>query len=369
MTEREARIAFNMVAEVGAMKLAALVERWGSAAEAYERYPVSKKKDWRGEEPDLSRELKRAEKLGVAILTEEDDGYPAMLRTIASPPLALYVVGNVKALSAAGAAIVGTRRATPYGIDSAQSIAFGLAKAGWAVFSGLALGIDAAAHRGAIDAKGVTVGVLGGAIDKFYPSANRALARQIVDSGGAVASEFPFGRSPDAQTFPQRNRIVSGLSRGVVAVECSIKSGTLITVNRALEQGRPVMAVPGRIDAPTSAGCLKLIREGARLVTCADDVIEEMAEAGSPPSAAPRLAAARPAAAPRPAAKSAAAPQPKISLEESMVLRALPDGDDVQLDSLVRAVKMPVAKLNTLLVQLRLKRKVKFLPGNRVART
>ena len=365
MTEREARIAFNMVAEIGAVKLSAMIERWGSAAEAYERFPVSKKKDWHGEEPDLGRELKRAAKMGVTILTEEDADYPAALRAIASPPLAIYVVGDVRSLGRAGVAIVGTRRATPYGIDSAESIAFGLAKAGWAVFSGLALGIDAAAHRGALAAKGVTVGVLGGALDKFYPSANRALARQIVDSGGAVVSEFPFGRGPDGQTFPQRNRIVSGLSRGVLAVECSIKSGTLITVNRALEQGRPVMAVPGRIDAPTSAGCLKLIREGARLVTCADDVIEEVAS--QTPQTSSRSAKKGTSASPAVAPRKESAPSVKVSLEEAMVLKALPDGDDIHVDSLVRAVKLPVAKVNALLVQLRLKRKVKFLPGNRVA--
>ena len=371
VTEREARIAFNMVAEVGAVKLAGMIERWGSAAQAYERFPVSKKKDWHGDVPDLARELKRAERMGVKILTEEDDDYPASLRAIASPPLAIYVVGDVKALSKRGVAIVGTRRATAYGVDSAEGIAFGLAKAGWAVFSGLALGIDAAAHRGALAAKGVTVGILGGALDKFYPSANRELARKMADSGGAVVSEFPFGRPPDAQTFPQRNRVVSGLALGVVAVECSIKSGTLITVNRALEQGRTVMAVPGRIDAPTSAGCLKLIREGARLVTCADDVIEDVAgdvdAKASRPAARPAPAGGGNVRQPTKTARQEILPAAAVTLEESMVLKALPEGDDVHVDSLVRACKLPVAKVNSLLVQLRLKRRIKFLPGNRVA--
>ena len=261
MTEREARIAFNMIPTVGAVTFARLVrETEGDAAAAWEFYP--NKLDWEGKTPDWEREIARAEKMKIKIVTEADAEYPQQLRNIPSPPLALYVAGSVEALSKSAVALVGTRHSTEYGRDVAERFAFGLAKRGWCVVSGLARGIDAYAHRGALAAEGVTVGVLGGALDMFYPNENRALAREMVEKGGCVASEFPFGRAPDVQTFPQRNRIVSGLAKGVVAVECPIHSGTLITCTRAVDQGRAVMAVPGRIDWRTSEGCHHLIREG-----------------------------------------------------------------------------------------------------------
>ncbi len=373
MTEREARIAFNMIPTVGAVTLDRLMaEVGGRAADAYALYP--EKKDWEGRLPDWEGEIARAEKMHVRIVTAVDPDYPPQLKEIASPPLALYVVGDVAALSQAGVAIVGTRRATPYGRETAERLASNLVGRGWAVYSGLARGIDAAAHRGALLAGGVTVGVLGGALDRFFPEENRDLARQMVEKHGAVVSEFPFGRPPDVQTFPQRNRIVSGLSRGVVAVECPIHSGTLITCSRAVEQGRAVMAVPGRIDSVASAGCLHLIREGARMVTCVDDIVEELSPLGRAPSAPPPARAALPSG-----GKTVRTPPPpkkrkppvlpleaKISLEESLVLRAVPESGTTG-DHVAAATNFPMSKVNALLVALRLKGRVRFLPGNRVA--
>ena len=379
MTEREARIAFNMIPTVGAVTLARLVrETHGSAAAAYEFYP--EKRDWEGKEPAWEREIEQAAKQHVRLVTDLDADYPPQLREIASPPLVLYVVGDVSVLSKPGVALVGTRKATSYGRETAKSFAAGLARAGWAVFSGLATGIDAAAHEGALAGGGVTAGVLGGALDMFYPEANRALARRMVEHGGCVVSEFPFGRRPDAQTFPQRNRIVSGLARGVVAVECPLRSGTLVTCLRANEQGRAVMAVPGRIDWPSSAGCLNLIREGARMVTSVDDVIEELtpitmehrhlggetasekgekknqvAQERDPPTDGRAVA-------PRPPP----IPEVKLSVEEALVLRQVPSAG-ATVDAVARAAQLPVAKTNALLVALRLKGRVRFLPGNRVA--
>ena len=376
MTEREARIAFNMIPTVGAVTLARLMrETHGSAAAAYEFYP--EKKDWEGKEPAWEREIEQAAQQHVRLVTDLDADYPPQLREIASPPLVLYVVGDVSVLSKPGVSLVGTRKATAYGRETAQSFAAGLARAGWAVFSGLALGIDAAAHEGALAGGGVTAGVLGGALDMFYPEANRALARRMVENGGCVVSEFPFGRRPDAQTFPQRNRIVSGLARGVVAVECPLRSGTLVTCLRANEQGRAVMAVPGRIDWPSSAGCLNLIREGARMVTCVDDVIEELtpiaqkkvATSAHLPSGKHPVATsvAGRAVAPRPPKPSQPAlPEVKLSIEEALVLRQVPAAG-ATLDAVARAAQLPVAKTNALLVALRLKGRVRFLPGNRVA--
>lgn len=385
MTEREARIAFNMIPTVGAVTFARLVrETEGDAAAAWEFYP--NKLDWEGKTPDWEREIARAEKMKIKIVTEADAEYPQQLRNIPSPPLALYVAGSVEALSKSAVALVGTRHSTEYGRDVAERFAFGLAKRGWCVVSGLARGIDACAHRGALAAEGVTVGVLGGALDMFYPNENRALAREMVEKGGCVTSEFPFGRAPDVQTFPQRNRIVSGLAKGVVAVECPIHSGTLITCTRAVEQGRAVMAVPGRIDWRTSEGCHHLIREGARMVTSVDDIVEELtplsARAKQADSSSARNAAAprrtvrqveaRPDAeplagcGPAKASKNAPVlPEAKISSEEASVLRAVPE-EGATMDAVARVCGLGAACVSALLVGLRLKGRVRLLPGNRV---
>ena len=363
MTEREARIAFNMIPAIGSVTVARLAaEADGSVAEAYERYPD--KLDWEGKPPDWEREIARAEKMKIAIVTELDEAYPSLLREIASPPLAIYVAGDPAVLSKAGVALVGTRAATAYGRDTAERFAAGLVQRGWAVFSGLAAGIDAAAHRGALLGGGATAGILGGALDCFYPNENRALAREMVERGGCVASEFPLGRRPDPQTFPQRNRLVSGISHGVVAVECPQRSGTLITCARAAEQGRPVMAVPGRIDWKTASGCNALIRDGARLVTSVDDILEELTPLGRemPPPAASRPT--KPTRSRERAAKTSS-PSPSFTVEEAVVMREIPHGG-ATLDAVSRAAKLPMARLNTLLVGLRLKGRVKFLPGNRV---
>ena len=368
MTEREARIAFNMIPTVGAVAVDRLARAaGGSVAEAYARFP--EKRDWEGREPAWERELEQAAKSNVRILTAEDDDYPPLLLEIASPPLALYVVGEVSALSRAAVALIGTRGATAYGRDTAEKFACGLAQRGWCVVSGLARGVDTAAHRGALVGGGVTVGVLGGALDRFYPEENRGLAREMVEKGGCVASEFPFGRAPDPQTFPQRNRVVAGLSRGVVAVECPAHSGTLITCMRAAEQGRAVMAVPGRIDCRNSDGCLRLIRDGARMVTCVDDVVEELSSlpelarpaSGGTAAAAPSETAGKAVRKPPPAP-----PEAKISADEAAVLRCVPE-EGVGADAVVRATGFGAARVNALLMGLRLKGRLLFLPGNRVA--
>ncbi len=357
MTDREAYVAFNLTDHVGFATVEELAQRAGSVAAAWAAYPESKKVSRTGGVVDWAAELAQAKKFGVTILTSADADYPPPLRAASGRPLALYVKGDVTALAKAGIALIGTRRATTYGKDLANRLAFDLAKAGWAVVSGLALGIDAEAHRGALAAEGVTVGVIGSGLDRFYPEANRDLAREIVQKGGAVVSEFPFGRPPDRETFPIRNHVVAALARGVVAVEAPARSGTLITTAIAADLGRTVMAVPARVDSRMSAGCLQLIRDGAILVRHADDVLEAMSELL--PSRAAKAASAD---VPPPTDPD----MPPYSVEEALVMLHV-DEVGVSIDELVRKTKLPVARVNSLALQLRLKGFVRFLPGNRVA--
>ncbi len=353
MSDRQAYIAFNLTDRIGPAKLERLAEAaGGSVAAAWEAYP--EKVSRTGGEVDVAAEEELAKRYGVKIVTPADEGYPARLRGVPGAPLALYVKGDVAALSKPMVAIVGTRRATPYGHAVAHRLAADLASAGWCVVSGLALGIDADGHRGALDARGLTVGVIGSGLDRFYPERNRDLAREIVAKGGAVASQFPFGRPADEQTFPIRNHVVAALAQGVVAVECPQKSGTLITTGIAGDLGRPVMAVPGQVDSHMSAGCLDLIRNGATLVRNADDIIEVL----SPLS-------------PRKPAKEEPAPArdpetPPYTVEESLVMLHV-DAVGVSVDELVAKTGLPPRKVNSIAMELRLKGFVRFLPGNRIA--
>ena len=371
MTDREAYVAFNLTEQVGSVKVGQLVEQFGSVTAAWENYP--KKVSRTGGEVDWQAEFKKAEKFGVTIVTPADEAYPEMLRTAPGRPLALYVKGDVAALSKPAVAIVGTRRVTPYGADQAAKFAHDLAANGWMILSGLALGVDAEAHRAALDAGGVAVGVLGSGLDQFYPPENRELAREMGRKGGAVVSEFPFGRTPDTQTFPQRNHVVAALAKGVLAIEAPPKSGTLITTGIAADLGRTVMAVPGRVDSRSSAGCLALIRDGARLVRHARDVEEELCgflPGLEQPLAKKAGAKAKKADAVRDEASApavrAACPPPPFSLEEALVMKHV-DAEGVSMDRLVQLTKLPAAKVNALCMALRLKGRVRFFPGNRVA--
>jgi DNA processing protein len=365
MTEKEAYIAFNLTEGVGSVKLAGLVSMFGSVASAWENYPHKT-----GRIPgviDWERELKLASKYKVEILTPADDDYPAVLKEMRARPLALYVKGDVKAISRPAIAMVGTRRSTEYGRNEASKLSFDLASNGWAIISGLALGIDAAAHRGALDASGVTVGVLGSALDMFYPDENRSLAREIIEKGGAVVSEFPFGRGADEHTFPQRNRVVAALSKGVIAIEAPAKSGTLITTSLAAELGRMVMALPGRVDSRASAVCLKLIRDGARLVRNARDVEEEMGDLFGRSALNSEDASSsgdkRKTEMKNDTGHFADVP---FNVDESIVMRNLGD-EPLSVDVLAAKTGFDIAKINSITMSLRLKGRLRFFPGNRVA--
>lgn len=237
----------------------------GSAAE-YFRNP-----DWSGVEADLHW----LEQSGNSLVTVRDDRYPKLLNQIPDPPIALYVRGEAAVLKSVQMAIVGSRNPTPGGRRAAHRFAHELAVLGVTITSGLAVGIDSCAHEGALEAKGFTVAVLGNGLDSVYPRQNRRLADRVAESG-AVISEFPTGCCALASNFPRRNRIISGLSVGTLVVEAAKQSGSLITARHALEQGREVFAVPGSIQNPMVRGCHELIRQGARLVECNEDILEEI---------------------------------------------------------------------------------------------
>jgi len=212
----------------------------------------------------------------ITVLDTEHESYPHLLKHIKSVPPLLYVSGNVEALTMPQIAVVGSRQLTAAGAENAHRFCRELAKHGFAITSGLALGADTAAHQGALEAKGVTVAVMGTGIDCIYPKRNRTLAELIVANNGAIVSEFPLGTAPTATNFPRRNRIISGLSYGTLVVEAAVKSGSLITARYALEQDREVFAIPGSIHNPVARGCHQLIRQGATLVETAQDIVEQL---------------------------------------------------------------------------------------------
>lgn len=278
-------LAFLQVPGIGSSRLRVLVDHFNSLEEAWSA-PESTLRDVvpahlavaiskTREAIDVGDLYRRATQDGTRIASLADETYPALLREVPAPPPVVYYRGQIAATDTTAVAIVGTRRMTRYGQDMARSIAWDLAKAGVTIVSGLALGIDGIAHRAALEAGGRTIAVLGSGIDVIYPSRHRDLARKI-EAQGAVLTEHPPGTQPDRFNFPPRNRIISGLSRGVVVIEAPERSGALITVDFAAEQGRDAFAVPGPVMAPSSAGCLRILREGATLVRSADDILEDL---------------------------------------------------------------------------------------------
>lgn len=210
------------------------------------------------------------------ILSLHDDDYPSLLTEIYNPPLILYVQGDKNALKQSQLAMVGARCATPFGLQNAKNFAFKLVQKGLAITSGLALGIDSASHRGALQASGITIGVAGTGLKHIYPRSNRVLVEAILDHGGCVISEFSLDTAPIARNFPWRNRIIAGMSRGVLVIEAALKSGSLITAYYAIEQGKEVFAIPGSIHQPLAKGCHLLLKQGAKLVETVEDVLEEL---------------------------------------------------------------------------------------------
>jgi DNA processing protein len=242
----------------------------------------------------LAATLAWLEEPGHHLLAIGDQAYPQALLQTSDPPTILYAMGDLPLLNRPAIAIVGSRNATRQGMQDAREFARDLSCRGFAVASGLALGIDSAAHRGGLAGPSSTIGVVGTGLDRVYPAANRDLAREIA-ARGILLSEFALGTPPVASNFPRRNRIISGLARGVLVVEAALLSGSLTTARMALEQGREVFAIPGSIHSPLSKGCHWLLKQGAKLVECADDILTELGAAAPLPAAAPELRADNPA--------------------------------------------------------------------------
>ncbi len=285
------------------------------------------------------------------VVTRRDAAYPPLLRQIADPPPLLFVRGDPLLLARPQIAVVGSRNPTPGGTDNARAFARALARAGFAITSGLALGIDAAAHAGALEVSGHTIAVTGTGLDRVYPASHRALAHAIAQHG-ALVSEFPLGTAPRRENFPQRNRLISGLALGVLVVEAARVSGSLITARLAAEQGREVFAIPGSIHSPLARGCHALIRQGAKLVETAQDILEEL---GSLAEAV--LGAGAAGDAPAPAATAA----------EQALLEAL-GWDPVDIDTLCERSGLTPEAVSSMLLQMELRGLVAPGPGGRYQR-
>jgi DNA processing protein len=316
-------------------------------------------------------ELLRAKSAGVELLTLDDAGYPELLRQIYDPPVVLYVRGNVEALRAPGIAVVGTRHPTPYGIGMAERLACDLAARGLVITSGLARGVDSAAHRGALHGKGTTIAVLGTGVDVIYPRENNRLAENILASGGAIVSEFALGSFAAPQNFPIRNRIISGIALGVLVVEAGEYSGTRITARNALEQNRELFAVPGNVTNKNSWGPNTLIKQGARLTATWEDVFEELpAEVKAKlvsSAAASGLGAT--SATESPSAASLFE-QEKLGPHEAAIYKLLRADEATHIDQLVESLesKLSPSEIFAALFELELASKIRQLPGKNYVR-
>ena len=287
MTDREAYIILNLIPGIGSVRVKELISVFSSPVQLLEA-PAKALKEINGigkniiesitswkTITNLQRELELADKGGVKIITLADAEYPTSLKEIYDPPLCLYIRGSLNKNPEKNIGIVGSRRTTRYGKEVASHLAKAAVNAGWIVVSGLAYGIDAISHQAVVDEHGKTIAVLGGGLARIHPQDHIPLAKNILKNNGAVISEFPMEFKPTRWSFPMRNRIISGLSQGIIVVEAGLKSGSLITAQRALEQGRSVFAVPGEINNPQAKGTNQLIKNGAKLTESFDDVLEE----------------------------------------------------------------------------------------------
>ncbi len=357
MTDTEAFIALNMLPRIGPVRVRKLLELLGSpqavlSAGSRELQQVSgigaevanSIRNWKTH-ADPAAELERVAAAGAHVVTLTDPAYPAILSEIHDPPIVLYVRGELP--TAPSIAVVGTRKPSLYATECAKKLSYQLAYSGLTITSGLARGVDTAAHQAALAANGRTIAVLGSGLNQLYPPENAELAEKIADGNGAVISEFPMDTQPDKQTFPMRNRIVTGLSTGLLVIEAGTTSGSLISANQAGDQGRSLYAVPGRIDQPKALGSNRLIQQGAKLVLSAQDILDDL---GLLFRDEPKL--------------ERSAPKAELTAAEQSVRDAIGD-DETPLDTIISKCGLPTQQVSSTLLALEMRRLVKQLPGSR----
>jgi DNA processing protein len=355
VTRKEAFIALNMVPHLGPVRLRRLLDIFDSP----ERVLSAKRSELQGVDGlnqalidslvswqsvvDLPQELARVQEFGATVVTLEDAIYPSLLREIHDPPTVLYVWGQIEPRDHHAIGVVGSRRTSHYGLECAKKISYQIAYAGLTVVSGLARGIDTASHQGALAAKGRTIAVLGTGLNHLYPTENRVLAEKIVTSG-AVVTEFPMETKPDRQTFPMRNRIISGWGSGLLVVEAGLNSGALISASQAADQGRNLYAIPGPIDRPTSHGTNRLIQQGAKLVMSVDDILDDVQSLFPK---APELLPSKP---------------PEIQGDLLKVYEAI-SSRETPIDEIIQRSGIGASSTSVALLQLEMRHLVKQLPG------
>src|SRR6187401_2691131 len=348
MTRTEAYLALNLLPKIGPVRVRRLLEVFGNPERILsaktreildvEGFGVDLAETVAGWESriDLSRELRRIKEENINLITLEDALYPKLLKRIYDPPTVLYVRGQLTERDHNALAIVGSRHTTQYGLATSKKLGFQLAYAGYTVISGLARGIDTAAHEGALASKGRTIAVIGAGLGKLYPPENQSLADRIAEQG-AVVSEFPVDYPPDRQSFPLRNRIVSGWSCGVIVTEAPSRSGALITAQQAAEQGRAVFAVPGGIDRPSSHGCNRLIQQGAKLIMDGADVLDDLMTLFPTQPNAPKMETAKPGA--------------SLTGDEAAVYNAI-GTDETHVNEVTSRSGLPSSTVNATLMKL-----------------
>lgn len=357
MTDPEAYIALNMIRRVGPVRVRRLLDAFGSPVKVLQAAEselcrvggigqdvAQSIRSWESQ-VDIGAERALVRDFGARVITMGCPDYPVLLREIHDPPIVLYVWGELREEDRHAIGVVGTRKPSHYGGECAKKLSYQLASAGVTVVSGLARGIDTAAHQGALAAKGRTLAVIGSGLRALYPPENLPLAEKISGSG-AVVSEFSMQVQADRQTFPMRNRIISGCSFGLLVVEAGGRSGALISANQAGEQGRSIYAVPGRIDQPNAIGSNRLIQQGAKLVTSASDILDDMGLLFAEP---PSLSAVS---------------GPKLTGNEAIVYGAVGD-EETPVDEIITRCGLPTHVASSTLLALEMKKLVRQRPGSR----
>ena len=361
----EAAVRLSLVPGVGPRTRKSLLECLGNAEAVFEAAP-NILRQVPGVGPKLVRaisdartsidvvaEMQLCANNDISLILDTDERYPKLLGQIHDPPGILYVKGKILPTDGLAIAIVGTRHATQYGLQQADRLAEGLARAGLTIVSGLARGIDAVAHRAAIRVGGRTLAVLGSGLLNVYPPEHRELSRQVIESGALISEASPHS-PPASGAFPQRNRIVTGMSMGVIVVEAALRSGALISAEHAMEQGREVFAVPGRVDSRTSHGCHRLLREGAKLVESVDDVLEELGPLFASTTSSDGREVRHPA-------------ELQLNDQEQSVLDAIQQ-QATSIDQVVAASGLPIHRVLSTISVLEMRRLVRRISGNQVSR-